>query len=450
MLAQEKQIEKKVLFWSLLGPSLVIFSLFILLFKVSAGYIYIPLAALIGVPICWYWQIRGLTAVLGSFLLFLIIHYYRFNDDASAWNIGLSITLALAFVISTLSFREIESIFGTIAQAIPTSEKIGNQEKSLWLKEKATLEKDILEKQELIISQDKLIELSREEILALHHEKETAQQRLATATAEMGKLEENYESLEQERQRLIQESKQLQQQHQSQNDVDKFKSRIIEKDKQLEQLRILLDYANSKNAQLEHHLEMIETDLFHLREIKGEYEKIAINAENMQQHHENILNEVHNQVDNLTREKGLLESTLTKLQAECEDLKTQLSLSQSSFEVSNENVETVEPQDQDLYRKWRRAEGLHNQLREQFEEKSDLLDYTRKVLFHTQEALAALQLETKEQTVYSHSENEKALENTLIKQHQKFETEIQLLQEEVDALHNLITHFFKKASGNPL
>lgn len=57
----------------------------------------------------------------------------------------------------------------------------------------------------------------------------------------------------------------------------------------------------------------------------------------------------------------------------------------------------------------RRMEGLYQQLRQQFAEKSKILDITRRELFNTQERLASLQKNVEESTVYGNSEMEERL-----------------------------------------
>lgn len=449
MVAQEKQIEKKVLFWSLLGPFLIISTLLILLFKVSTGYMYIPVAALIGVPVCWHWKTKGLIAVLGAFFLFLMVHFFRFTDLISAWNIGLAIALALAFVVTTLSFKEIETLFSGIQVVVPQTvdqQQTIHQQTAIISK----LEKALTDKQELILSQDRLIELSREELVSLHHEKEALHGKLADSLAEMGKLEENYEDLEQERQRLIQEWKESQQHVQTHPELEKAKQRLVEKDKQLEQLRILLDHANSKTAQLQHYLETTEVDLTHLKDVTSEYEKAAENTQKIQQQNETIREELNTQINHFIREKSQLETSLGKLQNEYEELKGQLESAQQRLDVANQEMQMLKelavedetaPPESEPNSEFRRVEGLYKQLREQFTEKSDVLDATRKELFHTQEALEALRRDIKEQTDFHCSEEEIAL----IKLFQTSEEEIASLQNEVEDLHSLIS---KLVSGS--
>ena len=92
-------------------------------------------------------------------------------------------------------------------------------------------------------------------------------------------------------------------------------------------------------------------------------------------------------------------------------------------------------------RELRRIEGLYQQLRQQFADKSEVLSTTRKELFVTQEKLSALQKEMEEAKVYEDSETAESLqkliaaaESELALSEQQHTTEISRLHEVIDSL----------------
>lgn len=78
-----------------------------------------------------------------------------------------------------------------------------------------------------------------------------------------------------------------------------------------------------------------------------------------------------------------------------------------------------------------RVEGMYKQLQQQYAEKSDWLDQTRKELFHAQEQLAVLQKEKEEETVFNSPPWHPYVESLIIDLHQ--------LEHENLLLENLIT-----------
>lgn len=92
-------------------------------------------------------------------------------------------------------------------------------------------------------------------------------------------------------------------------------------------------------------------------------------------------------------------------------------------------------------RELRRLEGLYQQLRQQFSEKTDVLASTRRELFTTQEKLLALQKDIEEAKIYDDSESSESLhrliaaaESELALAEQQHTVEINRLHEVIDSL----------------
>ena len=104
-----RKIENQVQFWSILGPFLVLLSITVLLFKVSVHW-YFPMSALIGVPLCVKWKMKGMAIALGCLLLLSGIGYQNLELDDRYWHVGLALTMAFSFIVLTLSFEEAQGL----------------------------------------------------------------------------------------------------------------------------------------------------------------------------------------------------------------------------------------------------------------------------------------------------------------------------------------------------
>lgn len=105
-----------------------------------------------------------------------------------------------------------------------------------------------------------------------------------------------------------------------------------------------------------------------------------------------------------------------RLLEELFERRTEITQLREQLEAKAEAVaeETEElPLDADLDRRYRQLEGMHKQLREQFENKSQLLDLTRQELFHAQEKQQALELEKQELALMAVHDCEVALQRHL-------------------------------------
>jgi hypothetical protein len=93
----------------------------------------------------------------------------------------------------------------------------------------------------------------------------------------------------------------------------------------------------------------------------------------------------------------------------------------------------------DLIFNFKKIEGKYNQLREQFELKSEVLNETRRALFNAEERLMQLKLDQDEKEVYDLNETASLIQEHTLEAIQYSNEKIQGLQAEVDALQNLLS-----------
>jgi chromosome segregation ATPase len=98
-----------VWFWSLLGPFLTMLTFFVSLLKFSPWTFYLPTIALIGIPLCCFARTRGLWIALSLLAVALLIFFNRVPLEERFWHLGVAMAVALTFVVSTLSFEEVDA-----------------------------------------------------------------------------------------------------------------------------------------------------------------------------------------------------------------------------------------------------------------------------------------------------------------------------------------------------
>ena len=89
-------------------------------------------------------------------------------------------------------------------------------------------------------------------------------------------------------------------------------------------------------------------------------------------------------------------------------------------------------------------EAKYLQLRQQFEDKQQLLDKTRKELFRAKERILHLQKEHKEMEMFELSEVEEALEKHLLRMEQEAEAHDAEHQQELDTLQDMLSSLLKE------
>ncbi|HEV8052526.1 MAG TPA: hypothetical protein VGP47_08525 [Parachlamydiaceae bacterium] len=230
------------------------------------------------------------------------------------------------------------------------------------------------------------------------------EKQLESGASEAEKLQSQYAALMQDNATLIHDSALIKQQHseakENENELKQNNEQLIQRSLQLDKLR-------------EEH-QLLEQKLAATIDLQNEHH---------QQHLVNL--DLHNEAIALLRkEKEALVAQLQQLQ--------QLQLQQvqlkppAAVEVVQDNKEA------------RRIEGLYQQLRQQFAEKSATLSATRKELFTTQEKLLALQKDREEEAIDDSSETTESLHRLIA----AAESELALLEHqhtlEINRLHDVI------------
>ncbi len=406
MQALEKQVESKIQFWSLVGPCCILFSILFLSIRPDANDLYLPYASLIGIPLCWKWKLRGLAMSLGILGGLVVYHWSSIPPDEMLWECGICLTFALGFLVTALSYDEATAPIKafqaqTEAQALEV----------IQLRERLQTFSDTAQ------SYEQLVGLAREELLSLSRENENIKREFI------------------EQRQALERSTEI--------SLDTYKQ------DQAHQLKVYYDNERKTNALLKQTQEKLEQAFAELRAV----EEAATAAQQQNQKHitsleaekAKLLEEIQQRAHAQERAQNSYEDLSKQLHAQIEESLHILNETRQALALAEDNIKEsknqqtptseVECPSEDL----RRYEGLYKQLREQFEEKSQTLDDTRRALFLAEEQLEQLKRDMLEQSVFSTSETEKKLEKHILRMERAFAKKEQLLQKEIESLQEVIS-----------
>lgn len=397
MYLKESSLEKQIFVGPFLGPFLTLLTLSIVLFYYAPQHMELPLAGLAGIYCSWKWHVRG-TAIAWV-LLAAATGLKSVNSPEMSlwWNISLAVSLGLASLITALTQRNIsdhlewkyqdsieqhsrlaisEARLNTILQTI-------QQERADVQQQIQTMEMQLKEKTDAQVDYMQFMEIARKE---LNHTKS--------------------------------ENEQLQ------KEITDCRRALLEADDELKSCKQALSLMQNQSETVQ----MQNKELTDLRHAVQAYQHQIVSYKDdlrRNQHQQTLILEMSELIETLSREKKLLESTLGSLQEELESTKNKETTDEIG--VSKESP-----------RELRRLEGFYRQLREQFEEKTRILDETRQELFHTQENLMRAERELSEKELSSPQISYEEHISHLLKAEAELKQELEQSQQEIIKLNELV------------
>lgn len=403
----ENKIEKQVQFWTLLGPLLILLAIVVLLFKVSE-HLYLPLSVLVGVPLCVKWKLKGLGAALTFLITLSILNFPSLEIGELYWHTGMAMAIALSFIILTLSLEEMQSLIKKVqveSQArLDNFMRLDGNVKTMehdWIQEKERLTSQVNELSKAVAaakderdSFQKVVLLSKEEMVGLRKQHERLLEDLYYKKQQIAQLQERLEENDLTIQNFVNSDAQKQ--------VEILQKEIVNQEKLIvEQEKIV--------KELKGHYEEVQNDLLvsRKREKQNEHKILELDSDGL-----------------------ILEQSLKEKEKQIEEL-------QKKLEEFAEK-EAQEPVSND---------SMYLQLKNQFKEKSDILHETRRELFHTQEQLLALQKEIEEKQYENPSEEVLVLQKSLNRLAKEYERAEKLAQAEIEGLYDLVAAVLRQKSS---
>lgn len=208
-------------------------------------------------------------------------------------------------------------------------------------------------------------------------------------------------------------------------ELERYKSVADEATNELALLKLRSDESSEKleKATKEYELQksLADESSERLQELER---KIAESDQELAQY-KSMASDSAGKVEALGQQLEDLIDRLKNLQTENDQLKEEIDAALKPEDAP------VEPSDS---KELNRVQGLYSQLRSQFSEKSQNLDDTRKLLFHSQENLLALQKEIEEKYVYEQDQTVAVYE----KHNVELTAQVKQLESEVTQLEDLV------------
>ena len=211
---------------------------------------------------------------------------------------------------------------------------------------------------------------------------------------------------------------------------DALVKKLGEEERSKQQLRESLGALQDKSASDQQEIEQLKKSLIQIEEaLLAEKKK---GDEHMMR--QAVLAEMSDHIETLSREKGLLEKTLVRLQTELEDLQAKQVKDDAPPLMDVAISEPIAPCPEMIA-----TEARLKQLKDQFREKSSILDATRKELFYAQEKIAILQKELEELQHFERNEIDVAFVKLLKEMDSELRVQESRHEHEVDSLHSIVT-----------
>jgi len=381
----ERRVENQVQFWSLLGPFVILLSITILLFKVSSHWVF-PVCALIGVPLCVKWKLKGMATALSCLFFLSTVAYFNLEMDERYWHVGMGLAIAFSFIVLTLSLEEVEGLIGQLQ--LESQSRLENfvrlDEKWKGLEHEWTAEKDKLQTETAVLTRDltktqddkqtfyKLAQLAKDELLQVRTQHAQLVQELLYKKQQIAQLHERLEEnevtiqsfvntdtekqlqqviqnlamIEKERDHLKSQVQIVQNQiHVAEKEKDGLKNELIEtREREKIERYQLLQALQQKAAELEQEKFTWNASKIDLQK---QYEQVCqIEAQHRQtvQFHQHCVSELEIQLAKSEKDKNSLSSLCASLQQQYEQACVMESQHQKVIQSQQQRLSELESQ----------------------------------------------------------------------------------------------------------
>lgn len=491
----DKFIERQLPYW-LIGPILIFWTSYIAFIKFPYDYAYLPLLGLMGIALCWKWPRLGLAISLSLISATLFYKFTTIPPDQRLWHFGLGFSLTLTFIVSALSFEEIEahqdfnqqdSIHNLTDALKKADEQIQHERNALSI-QRELFEKTISEQKTQLQHNLNTIELLQSELLQSHLEKEKITEELFQKQAEFSSIQAQLKEA------LIQSENHATDNLVSSNDrkeIEQLIAKLSERENHIAELHLQLQEVREELQKTKKKIDGYIQEIASEKEHYNAQKLYSEQAQKEQTTLQTINQELQEHLETLNREKDLLSSSLQKLQIERTALQEQDQHHQALIDSHEKMIEllkhTMQEQEQrmghekeelvkttqkalalsdeaankqkqldesilnqiEIEKRFteatqlaKRYEGMYLQLRQQFTEKSTLLDEARRERFLAEEQLLGLKHEQKEATLYHRSAENRAYDLHLI----RVQKVIEEYEQEIECLHDLIKKILEEES----
>lgn len=388
----QKKMQERLLFWACLGPCMILLIFLIDHLRFSNDQFYLFVALFFGLPLAF----QGSNQTLVFSLLLLGASFVLFLPDEVYWHMGICTATALAFVVISLSSQEHQELFeGIRAESKSRLEQLLRLDEKL----KKVNENALLKEEEAGL----LLKRAEEDLQKKDKEFSALQEIFAALQLELESVQKKGQSLER--------ASELSQKEPCRTCLDLQKQQSLLQ-QELQQRDQSLYMHMRREAEMKQKIFMQDQLLRQEQEKKGKTKdwgkKIEI-----------IENKLHSAFQSLLAEESI-EKPVPK-----SPIKDPLMFFKHASKLKNFSQEM---------RDLKQIKALYLQLRKQFNDKSNVLQQSRKDLFFTEIKLESLQLRDKNSS-FDQREYEKFYEEQiriLCEENEQY-------QKEIEELENLLT-----------
>lgn len=496
-----RKVEGQVQFWSFLGPFFILLSISVLLFKVTPHW-YFPVSALIGIPLCVKWKMKGMAAALSCLLLLSSMGYQSLELDDRYWHVGLALAMAFSFIVLTLSLEEVQAVINKMeleSQSrldnfllLDEKWKLAEQEWNVVIEksksEVTTLTQEIARVQEEKQTFYKLAQLAKDELVQVRNQHDQLIQDLLYKKEQIAQLHERLEESEMTVQDFVNSDAEKQVQAlqecvaKGEQEKETLRAKITRAQaheeayrQEKQQLQQEMEaYREQEKVALENHLKIqnLQTQYALLEEEKNglvqAQTKLLQQVEQLEEDHQNHLQQIQKDLEeqkeiaqrmqsqNQEEQKALNKENQEK-EVRCQEVLGDLSRVREELEIKQNALMNIQQQVTDLNGKLeeertitgfdklpyapgnhRHIEAMYIQLKEQFQERCSILDATRRELFHANEMLLKYQKEYEEEHIFDLSSEEKSLQRHYLELGLKYEKSQDDYHQEFHELSDLV------------
>lgn len=347
--------------WIILGPLFLALTLVLAVHISDFTFLAIPLIALSGIVMIHLWQWRGFFATVVLMTLACVYLLLTDHQHIWIWNGVLAAASLCSLAVARLGYDEAETFLSNFFRDAEREKKALQEVTTAKLRSDASLNEQILTLNQAIEGLN--VELLRRE------------EALGVKEHLLGLTRDEVGAIDTERQRLMRIVLDLQAQSSDrQHKLEALELQIEEKNEQHAIVHELTDYVASLEKEKQETKTAIQALIAEKTEQQAMSEKLSFAIETLELERRQI----HKALQKQMEEKAECQTAALKLSEEIQ------ALQQEKEQLNAESSES---------REVRRLQGFQKQLKEQFDQKSRVLDETRKELFLAQEKGEALRRE---------------------------------------------------------
>lgn len=476
----ERNPKMDILLWSSLGPVLLLLTSAVLLLKpLNAQSSLILMTGMGGLILCGKWHYQGLVASLG--LILCVFYLMRLHSlDDLGWHLGIMTALILTWIAATLAYEEVELISQNYNdQSLFQKKQI--DELTFSFSENSRLQEDQIK--DLAFDKEALQAQIQEKdlaITALHQQTKTFELRMAESQhkneelasqyvdqrqqtthlqkqlelhlAEISFLKKQYDNLQQELTAVTEESH----------------TKIHHQQEILEKAKQCCDRLNHEKTDLEDKIARHQREkeiafqesaaqVRELAEVSSQLQLVRISLVNQEEllkveisQSKRLKEESLQREAQLNHEIATLREKVAYLQSEIEqgytEVKRLSDLLSTTKQERQKLIDTLKENNQsnDHMKALNLAQAMYKQLQHQFEEKSLVLDATRKELFFAQEQILVFKKQNEEHKLFSLDFLQEKLVRQFCRMEKEFMRAEKAAQEEMELMIDLITNLYRE------